>query len=85
MITKMNKVTLLIYYKEYEEFLTRLRNVGVVYIKERNSGEVETPEAQEMIALSGRYSRAIKRLGGYCKGAVPSVQGAQDASSVLEK
>ena len=85
MITKMNKVTLLIYYKEYEEFLTRLRNVGVVHIKERNSGEVETPEAQEMIALSGRYSRAIKRLGGYCKGAVPLVQGVQDASSVLEK
>lgn len=85
MITKMNKLTLLIYYKEYEEFLTRLRNVGVVHIKERNCGEVETPEVQEMLALSGRYSRAIKRLGAYCKGAVPSVQDVQDASLVLDK
>lgn len=62
MICKMNKVTLLIYYKEYEAFLERLRSAGVVHIEERDSGEVDTPEVQDMIALSGRYSRAIKRL-----------------------
>ena len=38
MICKMNKVTLLIYYKEYEAFLERLRSAGVVHIEERDSG-----------------------------------------------
>ena len=30
MITKMNKLTLLIYHKEYTAFLERLREIGVV-------------------------------------------------------
>ncbi len=76
MISKMNKLTLLIYYKEYEAFLERLRSVGVVHIEERKSGTVENPEAQELLALSGRYSRVIKRLEALCgKETLPAVQG----------
>jgi len=34
MITKMNKYAYLVYHKEYDEFLLRLRDLGVVHIKE---------------------------------------------------
>ncbi|MBQ8270122.1 MAG: ATPase V [Bacteroidaceae bacterium] len=76
MISKMNKVTLLIYYKEYEAFLERLRSVGVVHIEERKSGVAENTETQELLAQSGRYSRIIKRLEGLAgKDKLPAMQG----------
>ena len=62
MITKMNKLTLLIYHKEYEAFLERLRSVGVVHIEEKKSGAPETEEAQAMLTISNRYVRIIKQL-----------------------
>ena len=62
MITKMNKLTLLVYHKEYLNFLQRLRDVGVVHIVERKSGAVEDPEVEKQMALSARYMRTIKRL-----------------------
>lgn len=84
MISKMNKVTLLIYYKEYEAFLERLRSVGVVHIEERKSGAVENPEAQELLAMQGRYSRIIKRLEAVAgKDKLPAMQGV-DANVLVE-
>ncbi len=84
MISKMNKVTLLIYYKEYEAFLERLRSVGVVHIEERKSGVVESPETQELLAQSGRYSRIIKRLEGIAgKEKLPAMQGV-DANVLVD-
>ena len=62
MITKMNKLTLLVYHKEYIDFLQRLRDVGVVHIAERKSGTVEDPEVEKQMSLAARYMRAIKRL-----------------------
>ena len=62
MITKMNKLTLLVYHKEYIDFLQRLRTVGVVHIAERNSGVAEDPEVEKQMALATRYMRTIKRL-----------------------
>lgn len=84
MISKMNKVTLLIYYKEYEAFLERLRSVGVVHIEERKSGAVENPEAQELLAMQGRYSRIIKRLEAVAgKDKLPAMQGV-DSNVLVE-
>ncbi len=84
MISKMNKVTLLIYYKEYEAFLERLRSVGVVHIEERKSGAVENSEAQELLAMQGRYSRIIKRLEAVAgKDKLPAMQGV-DANVLVE-
>lgn len=65
MITKMNKLTLLVYHKEYIDFLQRLREVGVVHIIERNSGVAEDPEVEKQMALAARYMRTIKRLERY--------------------
>ena len=58
----MNKLTLLIYYKEYEAFLERLREVGVVHIEERQSGVADNEATQELVALQSRGMRTIKRL-----------------------
>ena len=81
MITKMDKVTLLIYHKEYEAFLERLRSVGVVHIEEKKSGAPETEEAQAMLALSNRYARIIKQLEkGGADVAAPAKQGADYAA-----
>ena len=62
MITKMNKLTLLVYHKEYTAFLERLREVGVVHIVEREKGGVENPELEKQLVLANRYTRTIKRL-----------------------
>ena len=84
MITKMDKVTLLIYHKEYEAFLERLRSVGVVHIEEKKSGAPETEEAQAMLALSNRYARIIKQLEkGGADVVAPAKQGV-DYSALLD-
>ena len=85
MITKMNKLTLLVYHKEYLDFLQRLREVGVVHIVERNSGVAENPEVEKQMALASRYMRTIKRLER-CN--VLEYQAAKDcncAVSIIEK
>ncbi len=40
MIEKMRKFTFLVYHKEYEAFLESLRELGVVHVEVRDSGEV---------------------------------------------
>ena len=35
MITKMKKLTFLVYYKEYEAFLNGVRDLGVVHVAEK--------------------------------------------------
>ncbi len=56
---------MLVYHKEYSDFLIRLRDVGVVHIVERKSGAAETPELQQLIALQNRYSRLVKGLEAF--------------------
>ena len=41
MITKMKKLTFLIYHKEYETFLEQIRALGVIHIVERQRGELD--------------------------------------------
>ncbi len=41
MITKMKKLTFLIYHKEYERFLEQIRELGVVHIVEKQCGEMD--------------------------------------------
>ena len=48
MITKMNKLTLLVYHKEYVAFLQRLRQVGVMHVVEKNSGTAADPELERI-------------------------------------
>ncbi len=62
MIAKMNKLTLLVYHKEYIDFLQRLREAGVMHVAERGSGAVSNPDVEARMALAARYARAVKRL-----------------------
>ncbi len=85
MITKMNKLTLLVYHKEYIDFLQRLRQVGVVHIVERKSGAVENPEVEKQMALIARYKRTIKRLERCAVENLQPAKGYDGAMAVIEK
>ena len=62
MITKMKKLTLLVYHKEYEEFLNSLRELGVVHIVEKQQGAADNTELQENIRLFNRLAATLKLL-----------------------
>ena len=62
MITKMKKLTFLVYHKEYEEFLNSLRELGVVHIVEKQQGAADNTELQETIRLSNRLAATLKLL-----------------------
>ena len=85
MITKMNKLTLLVYHKEYVDFLQRLRQVGVVHIVERKSGAVENPEVEKQMALIARYKRTIKRLERCAVENLQPAKGVDGAMAAIEK
>lgn len=53
---------MLVYHKDYRDFLVKLRDAGVVHVSERKSGVAETPELQDMLQLSNRYLRIIKNV-----------------------
>lgn len=60
MITKMKKLTFLVYHKEYEDFLNSLRELGVVHIVEKQQGAAENAELQDNIRLSAPFGRRIE-------------------------
>ena len=62
MITKMKKLTFLVYHKEYEEFLNSLRELGVVHIVEKQQGAADNTELQENIRLFNRLAATLKFL-----------------------
>lgn len=62
MITKMKKLTFLVYYKEYEAFLDGVRDLGVVHVAEKQQGVADTAELQENIRLSSRLKATEKML-----------------------
>ncbi|MBC8594142.1 V-type ATP synthase subunit I [Oscillospiraceae bacterium N12] len=62
MITKMKKLTFLVYHKEYENFLNSLRELGVVHIVEKQQGAAENAELQENVRLSSRLAATLKLL-----------------------
>ena len=62
MITKMKKLTFLVYHKEYEEFLNSLRELGVVHIVEKQQGATDNTELQENIRLFNRLAATLKLL-----------------------
>ena len=85
MISKMNKLTVLVYHKEYEEFLVGLRNAGVVHVAEKNSGAAVTPELQAMLAEYARCEKLIKRLEAIASNNSVHAGGCENAQAVEEK
>lgn len=62
MITKMRKLTFLIYHKEYDSFLKDLRDLGVVHIAEKQQGAIDDAELQEKIRLSTRLNNTLQQF-----------------------
>ncbi len=65
MITKMKKLTFLVYHKEYTEFLNELRNLGVVHVVEKQQGVAENTELQEKLHFSARIATTLKFLQNF--------------------
>ena len=61
MIQKMKKLTFLVTNKEYEQFLTDIRQLGVIHIEELQAGAT-SDELQAGLALAERYKNAFKVL-----------------------
>ena len=85
MITKMNKLTLLVYHKEYTAFLQRLRDIGVVHIVEKNSGAADNPELEKQVAMLNRYMRAVKQLEMLAAKELQPADANSDAFALLGK
>ena len=64
MISKMKKLTFLVYHKEYDSFLDSIRELGVVHIFTKSQGVAENSELQDNIRLTARYTAAMKYLKG---------------------
>ena len=62
MITKMKKLTFLVFYKEYQEFLERMGELGVLHVVEKQQGALDNAEVQEQMRLLSRYASAIEAL-----------------------
>ena len=62
MIVKMSKYAFMVYHREYDAFLTTLRELGVVHVKETNS-DLDNAELQALLAERKQVSTAIR----YCK------------------
>ncbi len=64
MISKMKKLTFLVYHKEYDSFLKSIRELGVIHIFTKSQGVAENAELQDKIRLAARYTAAMKYLKG---------------------
>ena len=62
MITRMKKLTFLVFYKEYQEFLERMGELGVLHVVEKQQGALDNAEVQEQMRLLSRYAGAIEAL-----------------------
>lgn len=70
MIAKMDKLTVLIYHKEYEHFLAELRQLGVVHVELKQ--HVESDEKlQTLLQRYATYKTALKEMSAFVADAVP--------------
>jgi V/A-type H+-transporting ATPase subunit I len=61
MITRMKKLTFLIYHKEYEPFLEQLRELGVVHVVERQGGEPDET-LQALMQKRTLYQQTLNQM-----------------------
>lgn len=82
MIAKMDKLSFLVYHKEYEGFLDRLRELGVVHVEIRQSGEVDDT-LQALLQELSSYKALLKEMEALVADSDASSKGAKsDAAAV---
>ncbi len=62
MIVPMRKYSFLIYHREYAEFLDELRNVGVLHVIEKKTGEIEDENLRSNYNTLNQLNNCIKFL-----------------------
>ena len=62
MITRMKKLTFLVFYKEYQEFLEHMGELGVLHVVQKQQGALDNAEVQEQMRRLSRYAAAIEAL-----------------------
>lgn len=65
MITIMKKYTFLIFHREYEEFLLKIREKGVLHIEQKQEGEITSPVLQDAMQRAAKVNAAIITLNRY--------------------
>ena len=61
MIEKMNKYAYLVYHKEYDSFLERLRGLGVVHVN-KSKNALEHPVMMQLTAEDKRIKTQLQYL-----------------------
>lgn len=88
MISKMKKLTMLIYHKEYQEILQTLRAAGVVHIEEGSADISEVPQIQTLQRECASYLRlvhSLEKLAPESTEAAASSEGAQETLARVEE
>lgn len=79
---------MLVYHKEYNTFLEKLRSAGVVHIEQRNADITESHEIQKLQAEYSSYIRLVaglEKLAPGSKEIASSCEGAQDVVARAEE
>lgn len=88
MISKMKKLTMLIYHKEYQEILQTLRAAGVVHIEQGSADISEVPQIQTLQSECASYLRlvhSLEKLAPESTEAAASSEGAQETMARVEE
>lgn len=62
MILKMKRYTFLVYHKQYDEFLEKIRETGVLHVIEKADGVAENDTLRDKMQLASRVKNAIIQL-----------------------
>lgn len=60
MIVKMKKLTFLVFYKEYQDFLEKIRELGVIHVIENQQGALSDSALQDKMQTLSRYAAVIE-------------------------
>ena len=86
MISRMKKLTFLVYHKEYETFLQRLRDLGVVHVVERQTGEMDSrlTEFLQKRALYKQIQAGMQARASEVDAARSAVDSKESAESLVK-
>ncbi len=62
MIVRMKKLSFLVFYKEYQEFLEKIRDLGVIHVIENQQGAINDVAVQDKMQKLARYASVMEVL-----------------------
>ena len=65
MIVPMKKLSLLIFHEDYQQFLEKLRDMGVVHINANNERSASDELLQEKLRVAKRIDEMIRAIDAY--------------------